>query len=204
MNEILIASLGISLLHATIPNHWLPIVAIGKRSGWSGMKTVRITAIAGIAHALSTIFIGVLLSLAGWQLADWVSAFTRIAAPLILIGLGIFFIYRHYFHQHFHLHGEIKKELSEKQLIATLTVAMFLSPCLEISAFFLLAGTHGLTTVMALSGLYFATTVVGMSVWVLLVWQGLNFRNWHALEHQACIISGVILVLTGLWGIFFS
>lgn len=57
---------------------------------------------------------------------------------------------------------------------------------------------------MALSGLYFATTVVGMSVWVLLVWQGLNFRNWHALEHQAGIISGVILVLTGLWGIFFS
>ncbi len=202
MYELLLASLGISLLHAAIPNHWLPIVAIGRRSQWTAAKTVRITVLAGSAHALSTILIGVGLSLLGWQMADWVEIFSNIVGPLILIGLGLVFIWRHYFHQHFHLHAEIQAKLSERKLILALATAMFLSPCLEIGAFFLLAGTHGFSAVLALSGVYFVTTVGGMAVWVWLVWRGLKLRNWHALEHNAGIISGVVLVLSGLWGLF--
>ncbi len=202
MNELLLASLSISLLHAAIPNHWLPIVAIGRRSQWTAVKTVRITVLAGSAHALSTILIGVGLSLLGWQLADWVGIFSRVLGPLILLGLGLLFIWRHYFHQHFHLHAEIKSVVSERKLILALATAMFLSPCLEIGAFFLMAGTQGISAVFALSGLYFATTVGGMAVWVWLVWRGLKLSNWHALEHNAGIISGVVLVLSGLWGLF--
>lgn len=70
-SDLLFGSLALSLLHAAIPNHWLPIVAIGKQSGWSAAKTSRITLLAGSAHALSTVLIGSLLSVAGWQLATW-------------------------------------------------------------------------------------------------------------------------------------
>jgi hypothetical protein len=201
MYELLLASLSISLLHAAIPNHWLPIIAIGKRSQWTAGKTVRITVLAGSAHALSTILIGLLLSLLGWQMSEWVAIFSAVAAPVLLIGMGLVFIYRHYFHQHFHLHGEIEGGLNERQLIMALAMAMFLSPCLEIGAFFLVAGTHGIGAVFVLSGLYFITTVGGMAVWVWLVWRGLSLRNWHALEHNAGIISGVVLVLTGIAGL---
>jgi nickel/cobalt transporter (NicO) family protein len=201
MYELLLASLSISLLHAAIPNHWLPIVAIGRKSGWTTGKTVRITMLAGSAHALSTILIGLGVSLIGWRLGAWVEVFSHVLAPLLLIGLGLLFIYRHYFHRHFHLHGEIKGELSERQLIIALATAMFLSPCLEIGAFFLMAGTYGASAVFALSGLYFITTVGGMAVWVWLVWHGLRLSNWHALEHNAGIISGVVLVLSGIWGL---
>jgi putative Mn2+ efflux pump MntP len=202
MNEFLFAALTLSLLHATIPNHWLPIIAIGKRSGWTAGKTVRITVMAGSAHALSTILIGLALSLLGWQLSEWVTVFSRIAAPVFLIGMGLVFIWRHYFHRHFHLHGPIRDTQDEQKLILALALAMFLSPCLEIAAFFMLAGTHGLSAVLALSGLYFLTTVLGMAVWVWLVWRGLTISNWHSLEHYAGIISGGILVISGLWGLF--
>lgn len=201
MYELLLASLSISLLHATIPNHWLPIVAIGRKSAWSAAKTVRITLLAGSAHALSTILIGLALSLLGWRLADWVDIFSRVVAPLLLIGMGLLFIYRHYFHRHFHLHGQIEDQLSERKLVTALALAMFLSPCLEIEAFFLMAGAHGFDAVMVMSGLYFLTTVGGMAVWVWLVWHGLRLSNWHSLEHNAGIISGVVLVLSGLWGL---
>lgn len=201
MYELLLASLSISLLHAAIPNHWLPIVAIGKKSGWTAGKTLRITVLAGSAHALSSILIGLGLSILGWGLSGWVSFFSKVAAPLLLMGLGLLFIWRHYFHQHFHLHGEIKGQLNEKQVIIALAVAMFFSPCLEIGAFFLLAGTHGLSAVLALSGLYFLTTVGGMAVWVWFVWRGLSLSNWHALEHNAGIISGVVLFFSGIWGL---
>jgi hypothetical protein len=35
MYSIIIGSLIISLLHAVIPNHWLPVIAIGKKEKWT-------------------------------------------------------------------------------------------------------------------------------------------------------------------------
>lgn len=199
--DLLFGSLTLSLLHAAIPNHWLPIIAIGKKAGWSGRKTTRITLLAGSAHALSTVLIGSILSLAGWTLSAWAEVFMTTAAPLMLMVLGAVFIWRHYYHQHFHLHGKVSPELPENQLIAALATAMFLSPCLEIGAFFLVAGTHGFGAVLGLSALYAITTVGGMVVWVQLVWHGLKRSNWHALEHYAGIISGVVLVISGVLGL---
>ncbi len=198
--DLLLGSLVLSLLHAAIPNHWLPIVAIGKRLGWSARKASRITLLAGGAHALSTVLIGLLVSAAGWQLSAFVETFMETAAPLMLILLGAVFIWRHYYHQHFHLHGQVPIQLPEKQLIVALASAMFLSPCLEIGAFFLVAGTHGAWAVFSLSALYTITTVGGMVVWVQLVWHGLTLANWHTLEHYAGIISGVVLILAGVLG----
>ena len=63
MTSLLIGSLLISLLHAVIPNHWLPVLAIGRKEGWSLAETTRITFIAGMAHVLSTVIIGVLLDI---------------------------------------------------------------------------------------------------------------------------------------------
>jgi nickel/cobalt exporter len=40
--DLLLGSLVLSLLHAAIPNHWLPIVAIGKRAGWSAAEKLRV------------------------------------------------------------------------------------------------------------------------------------------------------------------
>ena len=199
--DLLFGSLALSLLHAAIPNHWLPIVAIGKKAGWTAGKASRITLLAGSAHALSTVLIGLLVSVAGWQLSSLAQTFMEIAAPLLLIVLGGVFILRHYYHRHFHLHGVIPEELPENKLIAALATAMFFSPCLEISAFFLVAGSHGFLAVISLSVLYTVTTVGGMVLWVQLVWHGLKLANWHALEHYAGIISGVILVLAGIIGL---
>jgi nickel/cobalt exporter len=198
--DLLLGSLVLSLLHAAIPNHWLPIVAIGKRLGWSARKASRITLLAGGAHALSTVLIGLLVSAAGWQLSAFAETFMETAAPLMLVLLGAVFIWRHYYHQHFHLHGQVPIQLPEKQLIMALASAMFLSPCLEIGAFFLVAGTHGAWAVFSLSALYTITTVGGMVVWVQLVWHGLTLANWHTLEHYAGIISGVVLILAGVLG----
>lgn len=199
--DLLFGSLALSLLHAAIPNHWLPIVAIGKRAGWTAAKTTRITLLAGSAHALSTVLIGLLVSIAGWQVSSLAEGFMKIAAPLLLIALGGVFIWRHYYHRHFHLHGEVPAQLPEKELIVALAAAMFLSPCLEIGAFFLVAGTHGAAAVFSLSALYTVTTVGGMVVWVQLVWRGLSLANWHTLEHYAGIISGGVLVLAGALGL---
>lgn len=136
MTSILIGSLLISLLHAVIPNHWLPVVAIGRKHKWSLAETTRITFIAGMAHVVSTIIIGILLGLIGSELTAHIEHFTHVIAPSILILLGLYFIRQHYKHYHFHLEKEQIDKRTKNAIIRALILAMFLSPCMEIEAYF--------------------------------------------------------------------
>ena len=127
MYSIFIGSLLLSLLHAVIPNHWLPVLAIGKKDNWTLQEVTRVTFISGLAHALSTVAIGIILGLLGLQLATKIEYFTHFIAPGILILLGAFFIYQHHRHKHFHLHKTPKPTLPKNKIILALVVAMFLS-----------------------------------------------------------------------------
>lgn len=202
MISILTASILISLLHAIIPNHWLPVVAIGKKEGWSLAETSRITFMAGLAHVLSTVIIGMLLGLVGSELAQHMESFTRIIAPAVLVLLGIYFIRQHYEHRHFHVKGKKLEKKTKRSLISALVVAMFLSPCMEIEAYFLLAGVHGWYMMVLTALLYSAITLTGMLLWVRIVYQQLINANWHKWEHNAGMITGLVLVTTGIIAFF--
>src|SRR5690349_2306995 len=100
MIQILSGSILISLLHAMIPNHWLPILAIGRKEGWSLGETVNVTFLSGFAHVLSTVVIGILLGIIGAELSEDMEQFTRVVAPSILVLTGFYFIRQHYRHHH--------------------------------------------------------------------------------------------------------
>jgi nickel/cobalt exporter len=199
--SILIGSFVLSVLHALIPNHWLPVLAISRKEKWTLSKTTAVTFVSGLAHAASTAAIGIVIGLLGVQLAEHVEHFTHIVAPVVLIGLGLFYIYQHHRHKHFHIHAEPASGTARK-VVFTLVIAMFFSPCFEIEAYFLMAGAHGWSMVLTLALLYTAVTVAGMVIWVRLAYQGLYKLNWHSLEHNAGIITGVTLVLTGISSFF--
>ena len=204
MYSIVVGSILLSLLHAVIPNHWLPVLAIGKKEKWSLQEVTNVTFLSGLAHALSTIFIGVLIGFLGLQLSANIQYFTHVIAPAILIALGCFFIYQHHRHKHFHLHQTPKPARSKRKIILALVTAMFLSPCLEIEAYFLLAGTKGLWAVASIAALYLVITVTGMVLWVRLAYKGVLKLNWHTLEHNSGIITGYTLVATGIIAFFVS
>jgi nickel/cobalt exporter len=69
MYSIIAGSVLLSLLHALIPSHWLPILAIGKKEKWSLNEVLKVTLFSGLAHVLSTILIGGLLGFLGLTLA---------------------------------------------------------------------------------------------------------------------------------------
>ncbi len=204
MYSIIIGSLLLSLLHAVIPSHWLPVLTIGKKDNWTLQEITKVTFISGLAHALSTIVIGISLAFLGLQLANIIQHFTHFIAPAILILIGTFFIYQHHRHKHFHLHQVPKPTLAKKKIIVALVVGMFLSPCLEIEAYFLLAGTHGFWAVTGISALYLFISVTGMLIWVRLAYKGILKLNWHNLEHKSGIITGWTLVITGIISFFIS
>lgn len=191
----------LSVLHALIPNHWLPILGISRSENWSLKQTLATTFVAGLSHALSTVIIGVVVAVLGITLASYVEEFTVVVAPSVLIALGVLYIYRHYRHQHFHMHQEPRAS-TKAGIVFTLMLAMFFSPCFEIEAYFLMAGLHGYHQLIFLALLYTTVTVSGMVGWVWVAYKGMSRVNWHALEHNAGIITGVTLLLTGIISFF--
>ena len=187
-----------------IPNHWLPVLAIGKKQGWSLAETSRITFIAGMSHVLSTVIIGLLLGLIGGELSRQIEDFTRIIGPSILILMGLYFLRQHYIHHHFHLQQKQLEKKTKKSIILALVIAMFLSPCMEIEAYFLLAGSKGWYVLLGISLMYCIISIAGMLIWVRVVYKGMLKLNWHKWEHNAGIITGVVLIVTGLISFFIS
>jgi len=202
MISIITGSLIISLLHALIPNHWLPVLAIGKKEGWTLGETSRITLIAGLSHVISTVIIGVLLGIIGEELAEHLDHFTHVIAPSVLILLGLYFIRQHYRHHHFSVEKEKLEKKTKSSIITALVFAMFLSPCMEIEAYFLLAGTKGWYMMALVAIMYSVITIAGMLIWVRIVYKRLLKLNWHKWEHNAGIITGLTLVATGILSFF--
>jgi hypothetical protein len=194
METLLVGSALLSIFHALIPSHWLPVIAIGRQEGWSQGKTLWVTFLAGLAHVLSTVLAGVLLAALGGVVAERAAHLTEWIGPAVLVGMGGYYIWAHYFHHHFHVHPRP----SRWGLIGSLALAMFFSPCLEIEGYFLAAGPYGWWFVALLSLCYGLTTIAGMLVWVWLALHGLHRLNWHAWEHNAGIVTGITLVASGI------
>jgi len=204
MYQIIIGSLLISLLHAVIPNHWLPVLAIGKKEGWTLSETSRVTFVAGLAHVISTVIIGFILGLIGSKLSDHIDNFTRIIGPIVLILMGLYFVWQHYIHHHFHLHNERLEKKTKRSIILALIVAMFFSPCLEIEAYFLLAGAKGWYFMAAIALMYSFVSIAGMLIWIRIGYKGLKKLNSHKWEHNAGIVTGIVLIVTGIISFFIN
>jgi hypothetical protein len=206
LTQILLGSLLLSSTHAFIPNHWIPLVAIGRAEGWSRSETLAITAITGLAHVISTILIGVLVGLLGHGLSTRHALVASVVAPSVLVGLGVVYLAldvttrRRHRHQ-FATMGRGKK-VSRFSIVASLCVAMFLSPCIEIEAYYFTAGILGWQGIVAVSLVYLVVTVLGMLILVDLGRKGAARIRSSFLEHHEKGVTGLLLVALGALAYF--
>jgi len=68
------------------------LVALSKSEKWNEKVTLGITAIAGFAHTLSTIIIGIVVGFFGYKLSGSYSFIVGVIAPSLLILLGIIYL----------------------------------------------------------------------------------------------------------------
>jgi len=201
--QLIIGTVTISVLHALIPSHWLPILAFEKKFNWTKEQTLRITVISALAHALSTVLLGIAIGLLSLKVSAIYEEIMEYVMAVVLIVLGIIFIVRHHHHNHFHLHNEGELQtLSSRKIITVLVTSMFLSPCLEIEGYFILAGSAGLKYIFLTSILYIGISVLGIVIWISFAQKILKKINAHKIEHNAGLISGIVLIITGIISIF--
>jgi hypothetical protein len=209
MYQIFIGSLLLSLIHALIPNHWIPLIAISKTEKWTQHQTLWATLITGFSHTLSTIVIGIIIGLIGYKLSASYSIISTVAAPVILTGLGLIYVILDIRGGHHHEGNEPATSSSDKTgkakwraILTSLSVAMFLTPCIEIEAYYFQAGTTGWTGILIVSVVYLLTTLTVMLLLVYFGMKGIQTFKSHFLEHHEKGITGTVLIAVGLVAYF--
>lgn len=205
MYQIFIGSLILSTIHALIPNHWLPLISVGKTEKWTQNQTLWATIITGFAHTLSTIIIGMIIGLIGYKLSTSYLVISETIGPAILIGLGIVYLFFD-FRSHYHHHHEMIPVITEPgqnksrwvAILTSLSIAMFLTPCIEIEAYYFQAGTIGWIGIIIVSGVYLVATVMIMLFLVYWGLKGVKTFKSQFLEHHEKGITGSVLIALGL------
>lgn len=205
MWQIVVGSFVLSIIHALIPNHWLPLIAIGKAERWTQRETLSATLITALAHIASTIIIGIVVGFVGYKLSGAFELISAIIAPSVLVILGLVYIITDLLHAQHHEHAHLSVDKNAKSrfaILASLSLAMFLSPCIELEAYYFHAGTLGWAGIFVVSAVYALVTPSLMVTLVFLGSKGLDRFNWHFLEHHMRKITGIILIALGLMAFF--
>jgi len=207
MWQLFLGSLLLGLIHPLFPNHWIPLIAISKTEKWTNKETIIATLITGFSHTLSTIIIGIIVGFVGIKLTENYSYITKIAAPLILVVIGVIYLLLEFRSTHHHHHFEIdneslKNRKSKTAIILSLCIGMFFSPCIEIEAYYFQAATQGWIGILLVSVIYLIMTLSIMVCLVYLGLKGVNKFNSHFLDHHEKSITGVVLILLGLLAYF--
>jgi len=205
MIQLLLGSILLSLIHAVIPNHWLPIVAIGKAEEWTQRETLFVTAISGLAHTLSTVFVGIAIGIIGISLSRSFALITEKIAPSLLVLIGIIYLiigFRRHNHVKHDLTTNGKGVKTKWAIIASLVLTMFLSPCLEIEAYYFQAAVAGWYGILMVSVVYVLITVGGMMLLVFLAGKGVRAIRSHFIDHYEKILSGSVLIILGVIAYF--
>ena len=199
--SLIAATLLLSLVHAAIPNHWVPLVLVGRVEKWTLLETQWATLLTGFAHIFSTLLLGVVLGYIGFQLSEQYKVISEVFAPLLLIFMGLVYFASNSNHQHLD-EAKILKNKSKISIISSLCISMFLSPCLEIETYFFTAGTQGIYSMILIAIVYLFSTLFGMLVLVSLGFKSLEKYNWHFLEHHERRITGSMLIVLGIISFF--
>lgn len=204
MIHLLFDSLMLSMVHALIPNHWLPLISISKSERWTLRETLSATLLTGLAHCLSTIVLGGGIGLVGYQLAKGYALFTQVAAPAVLMAIGLIYLVLH-FTGKYHRHPQPRPLVgfqSKSAIILSLSAAMFFSPCLEMQPYYLTAGIQGWSGIVLVSIVYLVVTLTGMMVLVYLAYHSMGRFKFTFLEHYERAVTGSIFILLGLFSFY--
>ncbi len=241
--EILTIIVGASLLaiiHASIPNHWIPFVIIGRQNRWTVKETLVAVLLGGFAHLFSTILVGILIGAIGTTLVLRYERGLAVAGSALLLILGIFLIFRNLAGRSGHVHllgdahrcsenghglpmqesfnnarasvqvkadGPISIELKNRnplfsppsiKMLSALVVMLFISPCLELDAYFVVAARAGWLGIGIVAFIYFFVTVAMMTLLVFSSLVGVQKLSWNFLQKNEGFIGGTVLVLLGI------
>jgi nickel/cobalt exporter len=203
MFTVIAGTVLLAMVHALIPNHWLPLVAVARAEKWKMSDVTTVTFISALAHVLGTVILGVVLGMIGKELREQYGAAINVASSILLIVFGLVYYTVNLPHHHHSSQEDVMRfKRSKRKWILIFIFMMFLSPCLEVESLFLSAGAYGMALVTLLSVIYAIVSVSGILLLVTLGYRGVNLLSANFIEHNEKRISGIVLILVGIVSFF--
>ena len=100
MLGLLTATVLLAAVHALIPNHWLPLVAVAKAEGWKKKEITSVTLLAAAAHVTGTVVLGIVLGMIGKELKEEFGHTINIVTAVLLITFGLVYFTVNMPHHH--------------------------------------------------------------------------------------------------------
>ena len=186
-----------SLLHAALPTHWLPFVAVGRAQGWRTPAILALAAVAALAHIASTAVVGSLLTLAG-TMAPWITGLLPTLSAAVLFGFGLWYLGRGLFRGPALV--AVGAEVTERPRVSDAAAAWGLigflaaSPGEALLPVYVGAGVHGWGVVALLTLAFAAGTVLGMVVFTGLALAGVERFRLQRLARFEGVALGLLLI----------
>jgi len=193
------ASLG--FIHTILgPDHYLPFIALSKANRWSLTKTFLITTLCGLAHTLSSVFIGFVGVLIMQRLKEvnLIESFRGELAIWLLISMGFIYL----------IWGiksakNLKLNTSNNNLIALVMFIIFvLGPCEPLIPLMMhpLASNDAFLLLATVSIFVIATvsTMLGIVLIPLYFFRSLKFKVPLLGVKYAHAFAGAVILLCGL------
>ena len=203
MFSVIAGTVLLAFVHALIPNHWLPLVAVARAEKWKLREVTTVTFLSALAHVLGTVILGLVLGFIGKELEEKYGSTINVAASILLIVFGLIYYTVNLPHHHHSSQKDIVQyKRSKRKWIIIFIIMMFLSPCLEVESLFLSAGAYGMGVVTMLSFIYAVVSISGILLLVNLGYRGINLLSAHFIEHNEKRISGIVLIVVGIISFF--
>ena len=219
---LFLSSCSTAVIHALIPDHWLPFVLMARAQGWSEHRAATLTGLAGILHVLATIVAGGLVIFAGsssvHSLAERTGHSLEFVGGFLLAVFGVSYgIFRHLREArvhaaagperadaaeaggHVHVHGHLLERWFHGALTAgALVLVIGISPCALLVPVLFAASAAGPGAVLA-AALGFALCTIATMVGVTIVaMRGMRRLELPFFTRYGDLISGALVGAVGL------
>ncbi len=218
---LILSSCSTAVIHALIPDHWLPFVLMSRVERWNEKRTAALTGLAGLLHVLVTVIFGGLTIRIGSATVESLAARTGrslgFLGGLLLVVFGLSYgLWRHrrearaHAHArrgdvpsdapgHVHAHGHLLERWFHGSLSASaLVLVIGISPCALLVPILFASSVEGTGTLLA-TALGFAlctiATMVGVTVFAL---RGMSRIDLPFFTRYGDLISGALVGVIGL------
>ena len=186
-----------ALVHAALPTHWLPFVAVGRAQGWRTGTVASLAALAALAHIGSTALVGSVLTAVGSAI-PLVMHLMPYAAAAVLAAFGLWYISRALRRAPARAgvgaHVTERPPLTDAAAARGLIGLLALSPGEALLPVYVGAGVHGWGVVALLTLAFAAGTVVGMVALSSLAMAGVERFRLQRLARYEGVILGLALI----------
>lgn len=196
---LIAAAAGVGFGHAILPDHWMPLAVVGRAQRYPLARIARLSGLAGLAHVLVSLVLGVVIVAVGLQFRSSISdAEDAIVGGLLIatgVAFGVFELVGRGRHDHDHPRTGRRLRGAAAVMVPFGAAA---SPDLTILPVFLAAAAAGVgAAIGSLVAFALVTVLTFVALTVLAAAGGYALRApW--LDRAAGAVTATVLVVIGV------